>query len=288
METSYDPGPLYHYAESEPDLSSSDFVEPAKADDGYLPVDVEYERPKKTSLVLQPAPPRRLSLSSNPDPAPYPSVAPTLPPPRSAEKLEPPAETVRRTWITHIGLLGLVGLAGLGGAAIGGSSSSGSPLASRGGSECIVGTIAWSASTLSIPGYAVADGSAVDVDKYPDFVQAVGETTPDLIGRYARGGLDAGATMDASVDAQSLSVRIDDPGHSHVESTAYSVVRDGQYSLAHLYSFTTSGINLKDSGPGIVAARTGISASIEGGTETRPASVVLIPHVCIGAPKDGV
>jgi hypothetical protein len=144
----------------------------------------------------------------------------------------------------------------------------------------------WSAApSVAVSGYVVADGSAVSAETHPEYAVAVGNVTPNLIGRYARGGLNAGATMDASVDAGSLSVRIFDPGHSHVDSSAFSVLRDGQYSLAHLYSFKTSGMNLRDSGPGIVASETGITAEIDGGSETRPASVVLVPYVCIGIPK---
>lgn len=279
-------GPLYHYAESEPDLVPTDFGEPVRVDEGYLPVDVEYEQPEKVTIYTAPAvpaPPRRLSIfdptSSIADSAPDP------PPPRIYPKIsvlkdEDPGPT--RRYFNFVGLFGLVGLAGLAGASLGGAGSSGSSLSSQGTTDCIVGTVQWSASSLSIPGHTIADGSSVDPDLYPEFVDAVGGATPNLIGRYARGDTVPGATMEASVDASSLSVHISDPGHSHVDSTSYSVLRDGQYSLAHLYSFTTSGMNLKDAGPAIVASRTGISAHLDGGSETRPASITLVPHICIG------
>ena len=278
MTTTYETGPLYHYAETEPDIYNGDFVETAAAqDEGYLPVDVEYERPNRRPIPQQPAPPRRLSIVETP------SAAPTLPPPRTTEvSSENPPRSNR---IAYLGLLGLVGLAGLGGAALGGSSTANS-LSATGPAGCIIGSIMWSASSsVAAPGYVVADGSAVSADVHPEYAVAVGNLTPNLIGRYARGGLDVGTLMDASVDAGSLSVRIFDPGHSHVDSSAFSVLRDGQYSLAHLYSFKTSGMNLRDSGPGIVASETGITAEIDGGSETRPASVVLVPYVCIGIPK---
>lgn len=280
-------GPLYHYAEGE--IYTGDFEEeqrappPASTDDGYLPMDVEYEHPKRQT-IMEPLPPRRLSIASS-----YPSTAgevpPTLPRPRS--ELKDDASEPRRPWLSWIGLFGLVGLAGLGGVAVGGSSSSGGPLTTTSGTaKCVVGTVQWSASSAPIADHVVADGSEVDAELYPEFAAAVGKATPNLIGRYARGGLDPGATLDASVDAGSLSIRIFDPGHSHVDQTAYSVKNDGDYSLAHLYSFTTSGINLKESGPAIVASETGITADIDGGSETRPASVILVPYVCVGMRSD--
>ena len=45
------------YAEKEVDFAVPDVVEPAKGDEGYLPVDVEYEQPNKISLLPTPAPP---------------------------------------------------------------------------------------------------------------------------------------------------------------------------------------------------------------------------------------
>jgi len=49
--------------------------------------------------------------------------------------------------------------------------------------------------------------------------------------------------------------------------------------------FNTDGLNLKDAGPPVVPAQTGITATVTGGTETRPASVVLVPLVCVGVEK---
>jgi hypothetical protein len=146
--------------------------------------------------------------------------------------------------------------------------------------------VQWSASSTPLADHVVADGSEVDAELYPEFAAAVGKASPNLIGRYARGGLDPGAMLDASVDAGSLSIRLFDPGHSHIDQTGYSVRNNGEYSLAHLYSFTTSGINLKESGPPIVASETGITAEIDGGSETRPASVILVPYVCVGMRSD--
>tara|TARA_B110000858_G_scaffold15746_1_gene15886 strand:+ start:1295 stop:2185 length:891 start_codon:yes stop_codon:yes gene_type:complete len=282
-----EPQPLYHYAEGEPDLYSGDFGAETVADEGYLPVDVEYERPNRATIVERPAPPRRLSLTAVPSGAansypPPPPSAPTLPPPRLFPKVAQPDVAVRAGWRSYLGLVGLVGLAGLGGAAMGGTSSSSGALSSVGGGACIVGTVQWSAAAGSLAGHVIADGSAVDAARYPDLAASVGETVPDLMGRYARGGLEPGAVLDASVDADSLSIRVFDPGHSHIDETGFSVRRDGQYSLAHLYTFTTSGLNLKDAGPAITAAETGITATVEGGAETRPASVVLVPHICAG------
>lgn len=285
-QVTYDSGPLYHYAESEPDLNTSDFMESSTQDDGYLPVDVEYEQPERRQHVSEtPFPPRRVSVVSNSYPSiERPSDAPTLPPPRVPSKEENISVVGRLS--RYVGLLGLIGLAGLGGAAIGKTSSSAAPMASSGSAPCVVGTVQWSAASGELPGHLVADGSSIDAGMYPELVDAIGPTLPDLIDRYARGGLQPGTTMDASVDASSLSVRVFDPGHSHVDSVAHSVKTDGSYSLAHLYSFTSSGMNLKEAGPAIVGAETGITAQIDGGSETRPASVVLVPHICFGAVKN--
>lgn len=293
----FEEGPLYHYAENEAEVAVSDFVDPAE-EAGYLPVDVEYETPTPKTIreASGPAPPRRLSIASSYDAvADYPPVqAPTLPPPRLFPKqkdIEPAeAPTASRSRLSYLGLVGLVGLAGLGGASMGGSSSSSSGALASSASGCVLGTVQWSAIAGSIPGHLVADGSAIDAALYPDISEAIGgfpiAFLPDLMGRYARGGTVPGEAMEASVDASSISVRIDDPGHSHVDSTGFAVKRDGQYSLAHLYTFTTSGLNLKDAGPAITNAETGISAVLEGGTETRPASVVLVPHICVGPAVD--
>lgn len=289
----FEEGPLYHYAENEAEVAVSDFVDP-EGEAGYLPVDVEYETPKPRTIreASGPAPPRRLSIASSYDAVTdYPPVrAPTLPPPRLFPKqkdIEPvEAPTVPRNRLSYLGLVGLVGLAGLGGASMGGSSSSSSGALASSASGCVVGTVQWSAIAGSIPGHLVADGSAIDAARYPDVSEAIGGSLPDLMGRYARGGAVPGGVMEASVDASSLSVRIDDPGHSHVDSTGTTMLRDGKYSLAHLYTFTTAGINLRDPGPPVVTAQAGISAALEGGTETRPASVVLVPHICVGPAVD--
>ena len=53
-------------------------------------------------------------------------------------------------------------------------------------------------------------------------------------------------------------------------------------NLPSRFRFNADGVNLKDSGPAVVPAQTGITALIEGGTETRPASVVLVPLICVG------
>ena len=195
------------------------------------------------------------------------------------------AEPRTRNRVSYIGLVGLVGLAGLAGASMGSGSSSSGSLASS-GATCFVGTVQWSAAPGSIPGHVVADGAAVDETRYPELAKVVGDTLPNLMDRYARGGEVPGAVMDASVDVSSISVRLDDPGHTHIDSTGTTMLRDGKYSLAHLYTFTTAGVNLRDPGPPVVAAQTGISATLEGGTETRPASVVLVPHICVGSVVD--
>lgn len=282
------PQPLYHYAESEPSLYDGDFST-TTVDDGYLPVDVEYERPNRNTIVQSPMPPRRMSIAAVDEDATesYPKVearvtSPTLPPPRLFPKVQQPEPHRPRPWRTYVGLIGCLGLAGLSGMAVGGSRSSSSSPSSDKGAACVVGTVQWSASAMPIPGHVVADGSEIDVLRYPEYGTAVGDRVPNLIDRYARGGTIPGTALEASVDAASLSVEVSDPGHSHIDSTGFAVVRDGQYSLAHLYTFTTAGMNLKDAGPPIVGATTGITASLRGGSETRPASVVLVPHICIG------
>lgn len=45
-----------------------------------------------------------------------------------------------------------------------------------------------------------------------------------------------GIVLDASVDASSLSVIVQDPGHAHIDSAGSTVLRDGKYSLGHIYS----------------------------------------------------
>lgn len=45
-----------------------------------------------------------------------------------------------------------------------------------------------------------------------------------------------GTVLDASVDASSLSITVEDPGHAHIDSAGSTVLRDGKYSLGHIYS----------------------------------------------------
>ena len=54
-------------AEKEVDFVVADDLEPAKGDEGYLLVDVEYEQPIKRSILPTPAPPRSVIKSRTRD-----------------------------------------------------------------------------------------------------------------------------------------------------------------------------------------------------------------------------
>lgn len=278
--------PLYHYAESDAD----GYIDPS-----------EYEQPLPPRALQQIEPSEDRSVPTVTDSVPQPAEYPApprrfsaIPPswgsdPVKKDPPEPPSiETIpnrRRGHSSLIGLFGLVGAIGLVGVLPGDPSTAGTA-ASTGPGGCLVGTVTWSASRTVPAGYVVADGSEVVEADHPELFAAVGPALPNLLDRYARGGLDAGATMDASVDASSVSVVLDDPGHAHIDAAGSTVLRDGRYALAHLYSFNADGVNLKDAGPAVVPAQTGISARLQGGTETRPASVVLVPLICAGSAGD--
>lgn len=268
MDSTYDPEVLYHYAADEPpDLTDPGYLatgetilEQEKYEQPLEPV--AFSRPIYTTAPRKPEPPRRNS---------YPSVPLPLPPSKT----------------NRIGLFGLLGLIGLVGLSYTNSDSPGSSSsASVTSTGCVIGTVSWSvASSPPSEAYLVADGSAFDTVKYADLATLLGKgTLPNLINRYARGavGNDVGVYVPAGIDVSGVAIDISDPGHVHTSGApAYGVQRDGQYTLAHLYSFDTDGMNLKDAGPILTKSETGITAQLIGGdTETRPESVGLLPLVC--------
>jgi hypothetical protein len=221
--------PMYHYAESDADgyiepseyeqpLSREAFHEHGAPEDRSIPmVAASPETPER-----YPAPPRRFSaVSESWTPPPKPPPIESMPRRRSG----------RSPLIGVVGLLGLVGLIG-----VVPSGDSGPGTSASTGASCLVGSITWSAAQTVPAGYRIADGSEIVEEDHPALFAAVGSTVPDLVGRYARGGLEPGGVLAASVDAGSFSVAIEDPGHSHIDAAGSTVLRDGKYALAHLYT----------------------------------------------------
>lgn len=268
MDPAYDTEAFYHYADEPPNLTDPGYlatgesvVEQEKYEQPLEPV--EFRRPVYATTPRKPDPPRRNS---------YP-VIPSVP--------SVPSKTNR------IGLFGLLGLLGLVGLSYTNSGSPGSASSqSVGAAGCIVGTVIWSlASSPPSEAYLVADGSAFDTAKYADLATLLGAANvPNLVSRYARGavGNEVGVHVPAGVDVSGVGISISDPGHVHTSGApTYGVQRDGQFTLAHLYSFDTDGMNLKDSGPILTKSETGITAQLIGGdSETRPESIGLLPLVC--------
>lgn len=219
--------PMYHYAESDADgyIDPSEYEQPLPREAFTETVKKKSDLAPQSAIVetSYPKPPRRDSFPG------FKSVeSPPLPP---AIDTIPSRRGTRTSTIGLVGLLGLVGLVGT----IPSSGPGGGPTVSAssgGAASCLVGTVVWSAARTVPPGYAVADGSPADAR----LVDTFGEHLPNLIGRYARGGVEPGSVLEASVDATSLGVSIDDPGHAHIDSTGSTVLRDGKYALAHLYT----------------------------------------------------
>ena len=225
--------PMYHYAESDADgyIDPSEYEQPLSREAFH-----EHRAPEDRSIPMvaaspetperYPAPPRRFSAvpeswNPRPDPPPKPPPIESMPRRRSG----------RSPLVGAVGLLGLVGLIGMVP-----SDDSGPGTSASTGASCLVGSIAWSAAQTVPAGYRIADGSEIVEEDHPALFAAVGSAVPDLVGRYARGGLEPGAVLAASVDVGSFSVAIDDPGHSHVDAAGSTVLRDGKYALAHLYT----------------------------------------------------
>lgn len=257
---------LYHYAAEEGVSTTED--EP-----GYIST-IEYEEPLE---------PSKLQYATTTRPLPNPTVPERYPPIHSQKNIDPPP----RSRPSKLGLLGLLGLAGLF-AFVRPPTETQTLVTSKSTSVsgCRVGEIVWSIGPV-FEGFMIANGSAFDPTVYPD----LGTILPDgrlplLINRYPRGTIaaDANKFFEAELDTSSVNIKITDPGHMHTEAGAtYGVLRDGSYTLAHLYSFDTDGMNLKESGPIITKGFTNIEAELENkGTETRPASLGLVPLICSG------
>lgn len=227
--------PTYHYAES----TSDGYIDPAEYEQPKTPQTFHQHSPPEDRSIPSvmplaqdeyPQPPRRFSAVPASMAKMYEPPPPEPPKPPSIESM-PNRRSGRNPLIGAVGLLGLVGLLG-----VMPSSESGPSTAASTGSTCLVGTVIWSASSSVPAGYRVADGSAVAQAEHPALFAAVGPSVPDLVGRYPRGGLEPGGVLAASVDAASLSVAIDDPGHAHIDAAGSTVLRDGRYALAHLYT----------------------------------------------------
>ena len=261
---------FYHYADSDHEED-----EPGYISTGSLQVVQEkYE---------QPLSPRELTLTNEPEPPRRPSLYPSVPSYSTVKPKPPPIELIPSRRQRHYGAVGLIGLIGLVGLVKPPSSSPSTRASVSGG--CLAGSVVYYAGSSVPSGYLLADGSTFDATTHPELQAGLGSTTlPNLIDRYARGSsTNVGTELDAEIDLSGVAVEITDQGHSHIDGAGYSVKRDGQYTLAHLYSFDTDGMNLRDSASIVRPATCGITANlVGGGTETRPASTNLLPLVCVG------
>ena len=271
---------LYHFA-------ADDYIDPNDVENTAVPE--SYEIPlDQTALASDPRPIERIPTQRQVQ-SPNVPRRPSIENKYSTIQRPLPAIPAPVSWRARWGIIGLLGLIGLVGLVPSSQKSSPDVGASNAGSACVPGMVSWYAGTVVPDGYIEAKGQSLERKRYPDLAAATGATSllleiPDLRNKYIRGGSpDAVNTqLDASIDASSISASVQDPGHSHIDSGGFSMLRDGEYSLAHLYTFTADGINLKDAGPAITPAQSNIEVTIEGGSETRPNSVVLVPLVCVG------
>lgn len=283
---------FYHYADSGPEED-----EPGYISTGTLEiVQQSYEQPLPRQTFEEsevPQPPRRpssVSYPTTPHEASSYSTTPrqassysTTPSYATVKPKPPPIELIPSRRHRHYGVIGLIGLVGLVGLAKKPAPSNTTQASVAGG--CLPGSVVYFAGSTLPSGYLLADGSSFNPTEYPVLASALGSSVlPNLIDRYPRGSAsDVGTLMDSEIDVSNLMIEIDDSGHSHIDGAGYSVQRDGQYTLAHLYSFDTDGMNLKDSASIVRPSTCGISARlVGGGTETRPSSTKLLPIVCIG------
>lgn len=169
-----------------------------------------------------------------------------------------------------------------------------------------VGAVQFFWTTVPLPpAWLVCDGTVYNATAWPELAAAVGrgETTtfavPDMVGRglFPRAGSpeEVGKTENASISTADLAVNIVDPGHHHPTAwignygteggniAMFSPTRDldSRYSFAILTEFV--------SGRSYTIAetsydKTNVTAEVVAGTETRPASIKLLPAVFAGRP----
>ena len=162
----------------------------------------------------------------------------------------------------------------------------------------------WTTAPLP-PAWLVCDGTVYNATAWPELAAAVGRgetatfAVPDMIGRglFPRAGSpeEVGRTENASISAADLAVDIVDPGHHHPtawignhgsqgRSTALFVQNEG---LDPGYSFAIPG-SFRHGGNYHIAEtsydKTNVTAEVVAGTETRPASIKLLPAVFAGRP----
>lgn len=173
------------------------------------------------------------------------------------------------------------------------------------------GMVSYTAAGAAPVGWLKANGAAINRTTYADLFAAIGTTygagngsttfnLPDLRGEFIRGwdegrGADPGRTF-ASFQGQSFLSHghgvndpthahgVFDPGHAHVYNRT-DATTNAPANLGLQYFALTGlgqpgvGTSASGTGIGIFGAGTGISIQANGGSETRPRNVALLPII---------